>query len=224
MEGCRDYFLALITLLVVLVSWGTALVMHKAGFSERLTRNFLHLVAGFWGLLWFHFQNLWIPLSLSLLAFIGLSISLFVLKRTPVFSFLLAPFASESLGKWGIVFYAFSLVAITCFFWENKSLGTAVILALSFGDGAADAIGATLGHRFYSLSWNNKKTLEGSLACFLGASLGVYAGYWIAGCPVSPVIAVLSGLICAVVEALSPSDFDNLLIPAFLSAFLLLVS
>jgi len=223
MQSYQDLIAILITAFAVALSWCIALGLKKIGLKGRVTRNFLHFVAGLWGLLWLNFQSHWIASLIAFLAVLTLMVVLFW-KKFSFLNTLAQPFSCDHDGKWGVLLFAFSLFLITLLFWDKKSMGTAVIFSLSLGDGLADAVGSRFGRTPIHLPWNRKKTVEGGLACFLGATVAIYSGFWLTGHPLPLHIPLLGGVICAIVEALSPSELDNLLISVFLSAFLFLVS
>jgi len=95
------------------------------------------------------------------------------------------------------------------------------IYVLAFADSAATLIGKFFGR--LRPAFMRGKSIEGSLACFVVASLICFFIFddWR--------VAVVTGLVSAAVEAFSISDFDNLLLPlasgatAALAAFLFLV-
>lgn len=223
MRGFNDLRASLITIALVTLSWGLALLFKRLGISTRLTRNFLHFVAGLWGLLWLLFQNQCIAVLFAFLSILALFLVLFG-KKNPFFNLLSQPFSCNHQGKRGVLLFALSLFLVTLFFWEKKAQGTAVIFALALGDGLAEAIGCRRGKMFLPFPWNRKKTLEGSLACFLGATLAISFGFWVTGTGLPFYLFLAGGAICALVEALSPWELDNLLITLFLSGFLLLFS
>ncbi|MGB9553702.1 MAG: hypothetical protein ACPL7L_04950, partial [bacterium] len=199
MQGFNDLRASLVTIALVALSWGLALLFKRLGTSTRLTRNFLHFVAGLWGLLWLLFQNQYIAVLFTLLGILALFLVLFG-KRVPFFNLLSQPFSCDHHGKWGVLLFALSLFLVTFLLWEKKAQGTAVIFALALGDGLAEAIGCRWGKTFFPLPWNRKKTLEGSLACLLGAALAISFGFWITGSRPPFYLSLAGGAICALVE------------------------
>lgn len=100
-----------------------------------------------------------------------------------------------------------SLLVLLIFPLKSASIG---IFALAFGDSAASLTGQLIGGP--KLFFSRKKTISGSLACFIIITL---AALRISG---NPIVSISLGIIATVVEALSPKDFDNLLIPIFTAA------
>lgn len=105
------------------------------------------------------------------------------------------------------------------------AVAVAAILAMACGDGAAALVGRRLGTRKYRVL-GHARTMEGTLALFVGASL---AG--------APVLALMGGLdwhqavafsliaatVAASVEAISPYGADNLTVPMAVAATLVLL-
>ncbi|NWG08979.1 MAG: hypothetical protein HXX80_01485 [Nitrososphaerales archaeon] len=86
----------------------------------------------------------------------------------------------------------------------GSSIGFAAIGIVALGDGFAGLFGRLMGHNY--LPFNRKKTLEGSLFCFLFSWLGAYPF-------VSPSIAILGALIGSVVESVPLPIDDDLTMP-----------
>lgn len=104
---------------------------------------------------------------------------------------------------------------IICFSTEVATLG---IFALSFGDGLASLIGKLFGHNY--IPFSKGKSAEGSLACFLGSFIALYA----ASTCVS--VSFILAVIAMTVELLPLMDADNIAIPlcvSFAAKALLLV-
>lgn len=95
-----------------------------------------------------------------------------------------------------------TLLVLLIFPLEYASIG---IFSVAFGDTAASLVGRTIGGP--KLFFSGKKTISGSLACFLIVSA---AALRISG---NPIVSIFLGFIAATIEALSPKDFDNLLLP-----------
>lgn len=222
MLGYKDILTVVITLMVVSLFWLVSLLFVGNGSKGRITRNFLHFTAGLWGILWLHFESRLVATGLALLGVLTIALMIHF-KDFPLFGNLSLPFSFSQEGKWGVAFYSFSLLLITFFLWEEKGIGSSLIFSLALGDGLADAIGSRWGKIKLPFPWNKNKTMEGSLACFFGSTLGIYLGEIIAGEVIALPLVFLGGLICSLVEAVSPPELDNLLMPVSLGAFLLLV-
>jgi len=91
----------------------------------------------------------------------------------------------------------------------------ASILVLALGDPAASFVGRSLGRTRNPL--NDKKTLEGSAACFAMSFFAVLLFF-------GPLMGLLAGLIAAAAEALPWRVADNLIIPPAVGATLLVAT
>lgn len=88
---------------------------------------------------------------------------------------------------------------------------SAVIAAVSFGDGLAPLIGSRWGRHIYSVPFSNLKTMEGSVVgVFLGTVFGCYFFLYMMGIPLLPLRMILAYAgIAAVAEGTSPGNLDN---------------
>lgn len=112
------------------------------------------------------------------------------------------------LPGWGSACYAVGvLLAIT--FLPNINQIAATILVLALGDGVSTIVGV---HGRIKLPYNNKKTLEGTLAMFI-SSLMAYIF-------IGP-LAIGLALVAALAESV-PYIEDNLWIPIICTAFLVI--
>lgn len=87
----------------------------------------------------------------------------------------------------------------------DKSVAAVAIFAVSFGDGLASLVGKIYGHYRYKLI--PKKTVAGSLACFLSVSL---SSFFIL---MQPISAIIVGIVATIVELLPLKNLDNIAIP-----------
>lgn len=114
---------------------------------------------------------------------------------------------------------AFNIVAIICGTVLYRTvIGSIVMGILTWGDGLAAVIGGQYGSQ---RKIHGSKSLDGSLTCFLAGFIGsiIYISLLVNFHSVDFLQNFVLALSAAVVETLSPSDFDNLTIP--LSVFLL---
>ena len=119
----------------------------------------------------------------------------------------------------GPLFYGVMIVLITVFFWETPHAILSLII-LCVGDGVADLIGSR--SKSKKLIWSKSKTYAGSLAMFIGSTAVSLLYCWIfiaAGrqslsiVNLLPAILIIS-LAATLVESITPSDFDNITVPA----------
>jgi len=95
----------------------------------------------------------------------------------------------------------------------RTQVGALMMAALGMGDGLAALIGSRGTHHYYVRG--HRKSLEGSAVCFFGSLLGGALFLRLLGLPSLPVVsAAIIALAATVVEAISPAQVENLLIPS----------
>lgn len=107
----------------------------------------------------------------------------------------------------------FNFAAILCgTIWYKTVLGSIIMGILTWGDGLAAVVGVHYGNqrRIYGT-----KTFPGLLACFLAGIIAsiVYTSFLVNFQSVYILKMFVISLITAIVETVTPSDFDNLTIP-----------
>lgn len=119
----------------------------------------------------------------------------------------------------GPFYYGIVFVLLTIFFW--KSLYAIIpLMILCAGDGMADLIGTRFGTR--KLSWNKSKSVIGSLSMFLSGfvlsivmSLIFMNSIKFNSTGALLLFSVLGiSLLSTFIESVTPSEYDNLSIPA----------
>lgn len=111
----------------------------------------------------------------------------------------------------GLILYPISVTAIVfleCFSIIGKEAAICGVLVMGIGDGSAGYIGTTYGKHSYYIYKKNKKSLEGDLALALTTSIIV-----LLFSPLGIIEALLISLIVVAFENLSPSHFDNIILP-----------
>jgi len=101
-------------------------------------------------------------------------------------------------------------------------LMVAAMMPLTWGDAMAAMVGQRHGYYRYTIT-GRTRTLEGSVAMFLWSwittALALFTMPYLAGKPpihwlLALIYGAAVGLVCALVEALTPWGLDNLTIPA----------
>ena len=111
----------------------------------------------------------------------------------------------------GPLFFTIVMDVVGIYFFRTK-VGALMMAALGVGDGVAPIAGARGSHKYTALG--RPKTLEGSAACFAGCMAGAVVFLHILGLP--PVTLAENATLAAIatfVEAVSPPDVDNFLMP-----------
>ncbi len=102
-----------------------------------------------------------------------------------------------------LVFVFFTFVAFKTFG------GVAALCAMTFGDGVAPIVGRYARHKYF----DGKKSVEGSLAMFIGTLFSIFVMFIVLfpGLNYSLLfVAIVASLAATIVEALTPSKYDNL--------------
>lgn len=152
--------------------------------------------------------------ALVFLLISGAAISFAYIKgiEIPFFYWLIENFEREKdkkklPGKGVFMFLLGSALTIAIF--REPRVVAAALLIVSLGDGFATIFGLRFGR--HRLRYNNKKTIEGSIAFLIFAFLGAIT-------QVSLKIAFLSSFICMFFESFDLRVDDNLLIPLIAGA------
>lgn len=122
---------------------------------------------------------------------------------------------SDRDERWaGLVWYTLAFALLTAAGLLHRPFPAAAALwALCLGDGIGGAVGRGLGRRFFRVPGGKRKSLEGSVAVWVGASAGVALAAAYFGEPLRLGRLMLLGVSAALAEALSPKAMDNVLVP-----------
>ena len=192
--------------------------------SPSLSRKIVHIAAGSWLVFWNLYTtahwtwrlNIGVPLLFTLTLFLKGAIvrdrddaDVRTMSRTGApYELLLGPlFFTLVMDVVGLAFF-------------RQQVGALMMAAVGVGDGLAPMVGGRLGDKSvrYTLL-GREKTLEGSAAVFVGT----WAASWLflraLGLPqIGSTERHALACVSTVVEAFSPPDVDNLLIPAAIYA------
>ncbi len=128
-------------------------------------------------------------------------------------------------ATFGTVYFAFSCTLLLATFhlgWEQgfpqgyEYVAMAGIMAMTWGDAFAAIIGKRFGTHTYRIAGSGKRTIEGSIACFVATYIAVAVTLTILS-PRSLQLLLISALAAAILatllEAISPAGTDNLTVP-----------
>jgi len=128
----------------------------------------------------------------------------------------------------GLVLYAISYTLLAFFFASAPYIVAGGILPMAYGDSAGSLVGEKYGKRAYNLA--ARKSLEGSIAMFLGSLLSLTIGMLFFSRLYSlqtsnVILAVLTAAtVTTLAESISPRGADNITVPILGAlTFLLLV-
>lgn len=215
MLGCM--FITIAFILIVFYS------LKKMGVDVLYTRKGIHISAGCYSFFWLMASDSqwarWIaaiPPAVFVLVFLLIGFKLIPAKSlVDSMSRTGEPF---DLVK-GTLFYSIVMTLICIFVWKDQPWGLIAIMTVAWGDGLAPIVGQNFGKIKYKSLSGSKKTLEGSLTMFIASVVFSFIiclafGFqvfsmnnWLWG---KILILVLAGTI---VEGLSPTDIDNIMVP-----------
>ncbi len=193
------------------------------GFPPDLSRKIIHIAAGswiwVWPLLdpsdgWSYIFNISVAVLWSILFITkGLKAS----PDDPAVKTMTRTGDPKELLK-GPLFFTLAMEFVGIFLFM-KCIGVVIMGYLGWGDGIAPYIGKKWGKHKYKLL-GREKSIEGSIAVFIAGFLGSLLLYLLVFYTFPSLQElyklIVLGIIAVIVEAVSPSDVDNLLLPAAL--------
>lgn len=201
--------------------------------SSDLSRKVIHIAAGSYIWIWLFIDTS----DLSAMANIIVPLLFFVtflmkgFKATPDdkdVKTMTRTGDPKELLKGPLYFTIVMMIAGTLFL--DTWVGVFMMAIVGWGDGIAPYIGKKYGGKTYK-TLGREKTVTGSISVFIFSVVGCVAFYMLLGViggSVEPVllpdpgidlvqmmmVIIILGLVAMIVEAFSPSDIDNLLLPA----------
>lgn len=215
-----DLFLLFLSVLLILSAALLSVVLRiKSILSPFTIRSLVHILGGSWVFIWLRMSEREIATGFCFLVTLIVAV-LSIIKRKEYMDkagFLKKAIDGLSSGDetlLGPVLYGFSLTAISYLCWEKRLAGACSIFVLSLGDGMADLIGRNFGRRFYRFPWGKRKSMEGSCSCLVFSTVALILGQWASSSYALSIADILVVAIMAtIVEAVSPENSDNVLVP-----------
>lgn len=192
--------------------------------GKEASRKFIHIMLGnWWFIAMYFFTNVWfaifVPATFVIINYISYKKNLIkVMER-------------DEQDGFGTVYFALSLLilAIVSFgIFKNPALGLVPTLVMAYGDGLAAVIGKLIKSKKYKLG-ETKKSLAGSLTMFIISLvlIGAYlmfthntvfwqSAHW-------PLISILMAFSITMIEAMGAKGMDNITVPVFTLAMLILI-
>jgi len=212
----RDVVVVAVSLIAVSAFLFGAVALARARLaSPAMIRKALHAAVGAWTLLvtpQFHLLGWALALPG---AFVVLNAS--PKGRSLFRSIGQADTDSQATGLW---VFPLGVALSYILFWEPGSRPAilAGLCALAFADPLAAIVGARFGQRRYR-RFGHGRSLEGTLAFFVTAAIGAaIVASWHAGGTIPWRAGIGCGVVGAMVEAVTPSGWDNLTIPVVVAA------
>lgn len=193
------------------------------GFPQDLSRKVIHIAAGSWIWVWplMDPSDGWsyiFNISVAVLwSFLFVTKGLKASPDDPAVKTMTRTGDPRELLK-GPLFFTLAMEFVGIFLFM-KFIGVAIMGYLGWGDGIAPYVGKNWGKHKYKLL-GREKSIEGSISVFLAGFLGSLLLYLLVFGSVPSIqqiyLLLILGVVAVIVEALSPPDVDNLLIPAAL--------
>jgi phytol kinase len=192
----------------------------------RDLRKLVHILTGGIVFFWWSFDTRLVMAGLAAFPFVILL--LLATPHSPIAFLRKSPLGerSEEGHAYGLVMYAFSWTVIAYFMFDELYAASIAIAAMSLGDGMAGLVGKRYGRHEYS----SGKTIEGSLAILVTTVACIVVitwfyfdviGYSSTSRPEMTVLFALAiGIFATLIEAASPGEIDNLVVPLVLAGFL----
>lgn len=222
----NNAWLAMVITLILCVLWMRLnnLLAKKQIFSSSISRKIIHIGTGpLFVICWLLFPDK--PISRYLAAIVPFLIVLQVLlvglgkmkDHTSVQS-MARTGAKDELLK-GPLYYGIVFVLVTVFFWKTV-YAVIPLMILCGGDGVADLVGSRI--RSPKIPWTRKKTLLGSLSMLVGGIILSLLVITILKQGFNGILTIKNyllpitfiSLVATFVESITPSDYDNLTVPA----------
>lgn len=192
----------------------------------RNPRKVLHILTGGIVFFWWSFDTREIMAGLAAFPFV--LILILATPRSPVRFLRDSPLGTRSAEghAYGLVLYAVSWTAVAYFLFDDLFAASVAIAAMSFGDG----MGELVGRRYGRLRYLRHRTVEGSAAVLVATVLAVLVlnwfyfdlvGYTSSTAPDMLLLFALAvGGLVTCLEAVTPGQIDNLVIPLTVGTYL----
>jgi dolichol kinase len=186
----------------------------KKGLSQNISRKIVHIAAGSWLLFWPLFdQSHWTKFLNITPAFIWsvlLLIKGFTAKPDDKAVKTMTRTGDRKELLQGPLYFTLVMNMMGTFFLF--STGAIISMGfLSWGDGLAPVFGKIYGKHKYKLL--SQKTIEGSVAFFFFGIVGSILFSLVLLGHLNPSLILITAVITTLIEASSPSNLDNILIP-----------
>lgn len=186
------------------VIFGTNILKKVFNMNIEISRKIVHILVGFiWLILYKYLANtihiVIIPLTVIALNFCSYKFKLFkVFERD-----------DDNKNHLGTVYYAISMtiLSIISLIFPKMLIPYGIsVFCLSFGDGFAAIFGCSVKHK--NIHIMKEKTLVGSIACIIGAAIGILLIKLILSIDISFLELIILSISTGVLELVG-SGFDN---------------
>lgn len=182
--------------------------------SKEVSRKSIHILVGVLVVI-FSFQTE----EKNPIVFISL---LFTILNALIHFFNLVPAMASKRVTYGTIYYPFTIAVLAWSLWENYFvIYLTLVLLLALADAAAALVGENLKKKKSFVVWKDVKSVEGALAMFVSSALIVFLmlHFFLPNIETLSypiwIIAILTGAVAALSEAISNKGSDNLTVALF---------
>lgn len=209
-----NVIISILSLVYVFAVVGVMDKLVKKGFPSDISRKIVHIAAGSWVVFWAFYNNSYSSKYLNILPalvwFILLLQKGFFAKPDDEAVKTMTRTGDRSELLRGPLYFTIIMMIMGTVYYSSS----AAIITMGFlgwGDGLAPIFGKRFGTIKYKIYV--EKSIQGSIAFFVFGFLGTILFHVILGYPINFSLVLLTGVVATIVEAISPKDLDNFLIP-----------
>lgn len=189
-------------------------LVRALGLAATYVRDLLHVGAAIWILGWPHWEGPALPVALVAAVALGTAALPLLARRDGIPAMIVKSVTNGDETWTGLVHYTSMYALFTALgLLVDPFPAAAGLVALSLGDGIGGAVGRSFGRHHYQVRGAKRKSIEGSLAVLIAATVGAALVAYLFGREVDALSLVVLGCVAALAEALAPRSTDNLLIP-----------
>ncbi len=182
--------------------------------SKSTSRKVVHLWLGGLILFWFLFNSSIAQWLFTIPIFITIVLLLFGTIAGGGYKQRMMRFTRSGDAKevlFGPLIFLLIFILFTFVAFKTPG-GVAALCAMTFGDGIAPIAGKYAKYKYF----DGRKSIEGSLALFIGTLFSIFVMFIVFFPNLSSLllfIAIIASLVATLVEAFTPSKYDNLTVP-----------
>ncbi|HTB48475.1 MAG TPA: hypothetical protein VK712_00130 [Verrucomicrobiae bacterium] len=204
--------LTILAVFVILVASETWWRQHRT--HGELSRKFVHITVGSFVAFW--------PYFLSVRDIELLSMAFLVVVALSKYLHIFRAIHSVQRPTWGEFWFAAVVGGLAFIVARHPHVYTAALLEMSLADGLAAIIGTRYGNRHRYVVLGSPKSLVGTLTFFVASCL-ILGGYGMLSPGMLHLPLLLSiSLVATVLENIGARGFDNLIVPLFVAAGLII--
>lgn len=222
---------------LILVYSYVVLVIFISNYAKKMYpgcgyRKIVHILVGNIVFLWWIFDSRFIMAFLAAAPFIFILLLVTPLSPLRKLDDSFLKMATAQGHGLGLVYYAISWTVLALLLFDNRMVASIAIVAMSYGDG----VGGLVGKQYGRLKIWRDKSYMGTAAVFLGTFLATTAvisfytflnayiptlNAFYFGALGTVAVSALVAAFVALVELVSPGDYDNLIVPMATAALVL---